>query len=137
MAEEFGVTWQSVDAMHWALGRDEMARRAREFNFDTQQRGNSEEAAGTKPDPSYDAPGTQNFEEYRVHHFNATRPPQVQLPKPVIPQPVKAIAGQATLPRVPILGLDRSASSIMGNNGEANLTAEGKRQVSPRVLQLK
>lgn len=126
------MTWQSVDAMHWALGKEELARRAQKTNSDAEQSGISENIAETKSKPSCDTP--QQFEEYRVHHFNATRPPQVQLPIAGTPQAVKDVAGQATLPRVSDLELNSSASSSMGNNGEANLTVEGKRQVRPNVL---
>lgn len=124
MAEEFGVTWQSVDAMHWALGKEELARRAQEANCDSKQSGKSESLAEAS------TPGTRQFEEYRIHHFNATRPPQVQLQMSVTSQPVNDVAGQATLPRISDPEL---ASSSMENNGEANLTVEGKRQVRPNV----
>lgn len=130
MAEEFGITWQSVDAMHWALGKEELARRAQEANSDSKQSGKSENFAEAKPEPSSSTPGTRQFEEYRVHHFNATRPPQVQLRMSVTSQPVNDMAGQATLPRISDLEL---AASSLEKNGEANLTVEGKRQVRPNV----
>lgn len=120
--------------MHWALGEEEMARRAHELSSHSEQSRSFEEIAETIPESSYNAPGTEPFEGYRVHHFNATRPPQVQLPMPVTSQPIKATARQATLPSILNVDLDRSASSITGKNGEASLTVEGKRQVSPRVL---
>lgn len=120
--------------MHWALGREEIARRDYELASDSEKSGSSEEIAEKRPESWYKTPGVQSFEEYRVHYFNATRPPQVQLPNPEIPQPIKPTAGQATLRRVSDVDLGRSDSSIMGKNIEANLTVEGKRQVSPRVL---
>lgn len=132
IAEELGVSWQSVDTMHWALGKEEMARRACELKSCLEETGNPEENAEMKPESSDSIPGTQQFEGYRVHHLNATRP-QVQLPLLVKPKPANVTAGQTTLPRTFNGDLDRSASTIMGKNGEANLTVEGKRQVSPRV----
>lgn len=126
IAEELGVTWQSVDAMHWALGKEEMACRAHECISDSQQPGSIEETAETKPESSYDTPATQQFEEYRVHHFNATRPPQMRLPVPLKSQPVEAMAGQAN--RLRISDMDLVASASMGKDGKANLTVEGKRQ---------
>ena len=117
--------------MHWALGKEEMARRAYERNTQSEQSGSSEEIAKVKPNSTCNVAGTQQFEDYRVHHFNATRPPQVQLPVPVTPQ--RALAA-AWIPEVSNVDLDRSASSIVGENGEVNLVAEAKRQVSPTVL---
>lgn len=120
--------------MHWALGKEEMASRAYELGSYSEQPGSSEENLKTKLESSHNVPSTQQFEEYRVHHFNATGPPQVQLPMPVTPHPVKATAGQATLSKDSNVDLERPVSSSIGKNGEANLTVEGKRQVSPRVL---
>ena len=126
------MTWESVDAMHWALGREEMACRAHECISDIQQPGSIEETAETKAESLYDTPSTQQFEEYRVHHFNATRPPQIRLSVSLKPQPVKAMDWQAIRSEIPHVGLDGSAS--MGKDGKANLTVEGKRQVSPRYF---
>ena len=117
--------------MHWALGKEEIARRAYERNTQSEQSGSFEEIAKVKPNSTCNAAGTQQFEDYRVHHFNATSPPQVQLSVPLIPQPALAAAW---IPKVSNVDLDCSASSIMGENGEVNLVAEGKRQVSPIVL---
>lgn len=130
IAEELGVTWKSVDAMHWVLGKEEMARRAYELESYSRKFGSCEEIAEKKPESSHNTQGMRQFEEYRVHYFNATRPPQVQLPMPVTPQPLKATAAQATLPRVSSLDQGRLASSIMGKDGEASLTVEGKRQAA-------
>ena len=120
--------------MHWALGREEMARRASELDPYSKQSGNSEEIAETNSKLLYSNPGTQNFEDYRVHHFNASKPPQVQLPMPATLQPVKATAGQVSLRGYSDMDPNCSASSSTGKNGAANLTMEGKRQVSSRVL---
>ena len=120
--------------MHWALGKEEMARRAQKATSDSEQSGKSKKVAEPRIELSSNTPGTRQFEEYRVHHFNATRPPQVQLRMSVTSQPVNDVAGQATLPRISDLELDPSASSSMGKNGEATLTVEGKRQVRPNVL---
>lgn len=122
IAEELNVTWESVNEMHWAMGKDEMARRASEHQK------TSEENAERKPDSAYTTSDTRRFEDFRVHHFNATQPPQVQLQLPVSYQPVKITAGQASIPSVSALNLNRSASSVTGNNGEANLVHEKKRQ---------
>lgn len=130
------MTWQSIEAMHWAMGKEELARRAQKTKSDFVKSGKSQKVAETKPKPPFNAPGTQQFEDYRIHHFNATRPPQVQLPMPVIPQPVKNVAGQTTLSRTSDLERNPSASSSMAKSEEANLTVEGKRQVRPNVLLL-
>ena len=114
--------------MHWALGKKYMARRAYERNAHSEHSGSSEESIKTKPNSTYSAPGTQQFEDYRVHHFNATRPPQVELPMSV------KTPGQASLPNVSNVDLDRSASSTMGKKREGNLVMEGKRHVSSVVL---
>ena len=114
--------------MHWALGREEMARRASE------KYENTEESTKKKPGSTYTTSDTQRLEDSRVHHFNATRLHQVQLQLPVSYQPVKAAAGQATNPRISILNRNRSASSVTGNNGEAKVVHEKSRQVSPLVL---
>lgn len=134
IAEELGITWQSVDAMHWALGKEKMVRGAYELNSRSEKSGSSEEIAEEKSDSSYNAPSTQHFEEYRVHYFNATRPPQVQPPMPVTSQPTKTTAGQATFQRVSTVDLSHSVFTNMVKNGEANLPVEGKRQVSLRAL---
>ena len=120
--------------MHWALGKEEMARRAQKATSDSEQSGKFKEIAEPKTEPSCNTLGTRQFEEYRVHHFNATRPPQVQLRMSVTPQPVNRMAGQATLPKISDLELDPSASSSMSKTGETNLTVEGKRQVRPNFL---
>lgn len=130
LAEELGVTWQSVDAMHWALGREEMARRADRLNPHSEQSLSSKGTAKKQTDFTDDSTGTLHFGGYRVHHFNATRPPRVQLPNPVAPQPIEATAGQATISNV---DPDCSASSDRGKNGDMNLAAEGRRQVSPEL----
>ena len=111
-----------------------MARRASELDSYSKQSGNSEEIAETNSKLLYSNPGTQHFEDYRVHHFNASKPPQVQLPMPATLQPAKATVGQVSLRGFPDVNPNCSASSSTGKNGEANLTMEGKRQVSPRVL---
>ena len=131
------MTWQSVDAMHWAMGKEELARRAQKTKSDFVKSGKSGKIAETKSEPPSNTPGTQQFEDYRVHHFNATGPPQVQLPMPVIPRLVKDVAGETTLSRVSDFEISPSASSSMGKSEEANLTVEGKRQVRPNVLLLR
>lgn len=128
------MTWQSVDAMHWAMGKEELARRAQKTEYNSEKSEKSEKIAQTKPEVPSVTPGTQHFEDYRVHHFNATGPPQVQLPMPVTRQPVKDVARQATFPKLSDLEMKPSASSSMGKSEEANLTVEGKRQVRPNVL---
>lgn len=120
--------------MHWALGQEEMARRVYELDSYSGKSGSSEEIAEEKPESAHNTQVMQQYEEHRGHCFDATGPPQAQLPMPVTPHPIKATTGQATLPRVLNLDQGRSASSVMGKNGEASLTVEGKRQVSPRVL---
>ena len=127
IAKDLGVTWQSVDAMYWALGKGELARRAQELNSYSKQSGSSEEIARSEPEFSNSASGTQELQNDRARHFNATRPPQVHPPMPLILQPIKSTAGQTTLPRLSTVGLRPLASSMTGENGE-----EGKRQVSPR-----
>ena len=130
IAKELGLTWESVDAMHWALGKDEMALRAQESNLRCEHSGSFERTIESKPESTYNAAGAQHFEDYRVHHFNATRPPQVRLPMPISAQPLKMTA-PATTAKVSNLDLDHSASSSMGKNEEASLAEECKRQVSP------
>ena len=120
--------------MHWFLGKEEITRRAHGLISESEHFRSVEETAGLKADSSYYTPATQPFEEYRLHHLNATRPPQLQLPIPVMSQPTNATAGQAALPSISNLDLDRSALSIAGKKGETTLTVEGKRQVSTRVL---
>ena len=134
IAKEFGVTWQSVDAMHWALGQKEMTRRAYQLRSYSEQPEKPEDIVETKLESSHNALDAQQSEEYRVHHFNATRPPQVHLPMPVTPHLVEPTSRLATLSKVSNVDLERSVSSSIGKNGGANLTVEGKRQVSPRVL---
>ena len=112
--------------MHWALGAEEMGR--------AYERNESRSSEKSRLESSYSTPGIQHFEDFRVHNFNATTPPQLQVPILETHQPIAATAGQAALPRNLSADLDGSASSIIGKNGEANLTVEGKRQVSPRVL---
>ena len=129
IAKRLGLSCESVDAMHWALGKDEMALRAQESNPRSEHSGSSERTIETKPEFSYNATGAQHFEDYRLHHFNATRPPQVRLPMPISRQPLKMI-GPATTAKVSSLDLDHSAS-FMDKNEEASLAEEGKRQVSP------
>ncbi len=130
IAEELGVTWQSADAMHWTLGKEGMTRRIYEFDSHSEQCGSCESINETKSDSLYNTPEMQQFEDCRVHHFNATRPPQVQLPSPVSPQ---ATVGYALSPRVSSTDLDRSASVTIDDNGASNLVVEGRRQVSQVV----
>ena len=120
--------------MHWLLGKEELTRRAHGLVFEPQHIRSIEETTGLKADSSCYIPATQPFEEYRLHHFNATRPPQLQLPMPITSQPMNATTGQAAVPSILNLDLDRSALSIVGKRGETTLNVEGKRQVSPRVL---
>ena len=127
IAKELGVTSESVDAMHWALGEEEMARRAHECNPHSEQSGSFKETTETEPDSTYNAAGPHQFENYRIHHFNATRPPQVRLPMPVSPQPVKT-AVPTTIPIVSDVGLERAASPIMCKDEDANLSVEEKGQ---------
>ena len=120
--------------MYWLLGKEELTRRAQGLIFEPQHIRSVEETAGLKADSSHHTPATQPFEEYRLHHFNATRPPQLQLPVPITSQPTNATTGQAAVPSILDLDLDRSVMSIVGKRGETTLTVEGKRQVSLRVL---
>ena len=138
IAEELGMTWQSVDAMHWSLGREEMARRAlklvpRPGNF-----GGSQEIIDTKPESTYDT-ATPQFEEYRAKHFNATRPSQLHLPGSVTvtTQPFGATAGQATIANVSAVDLSCSASSVTDNNEAADPPMGSKRQVSAMAPSIK
>ena len=130
IAKELGLSWESVDAMHWGLGKEEMALRAQEVDLRSESSGSFERTIKTKPESTYSATGTQYFEDFRVHHFNATRPPQVRLPMPMSPQPLK-MTGPATIAKVSTLDLDHSASSFMGKNEETSPAEERKRQVSP------
>ena len=132
IAEELGVSSESVDAMHWILGREEIARRAHQCNPRPEQSRNLEEPSETEPDSTHNATSTQHFEDYRVHHFNATRPPQVQLSMPVSAQMVQK-ARPASIPKVSKVNLDRSASSVMNRIEEARIAKEGKEQVSSLV----
>ena len=116
--------------MHWALGKEEIALRAQKSNPRSEHFGSFERTIETKPESTYNAADTQHFEDYRVHHFNATRPPQVQLPMLISPQPFK-MTGPATTAKVSNLDLDHSASSFMGKIEEASLAEERNRQVSP------
>ena len=120
--------------MHWLLGKEELTRRAHGLIIEPQRIRSIEETAGLKADSSYSIPAIQPFEDYRLHHFNATSPPQLQLPMPITSQPTNATTGQAAVPSIINLDLDRSALSIVGKRGEMTLTVEGKRQVSPRAL---
>lgn len=129
IAEELGLSWQSVDAMHWVLGKEEIALRAQERDPRSERSGSFERTIETKPESTYNPADTQHFEDYRVHHFNATRPPQVRLLMPVSPQPLK-MTGLATTAKVSNLNLDHSASSFMGKNDEASPAEECKTQVS-------
>ena len=116
--------------MHWALGKEEMALRAQESNPRSENSGSLERTIEIKPESTYDAASAQHFEDYRIHHFNATRPPQVRLPMPLSPQPLK-LTGPATTAKVSNLDLDHSFSSFMDKNEEASLAEERKKQVSP------
>ena len=111
--------------MHWVLGQEELTRRAHGLITEPENIRGIDETVGSKAD---------SFEEYRLHHFNATGPPRLQLPMPITSQPTNATTGQAALPSISNLDLDRSALSIVGERGETTLTVEGKRQVSLRVL---
>ena len=128
IAKELGLSWKSIDAMHWALGKEEMALRAQESNPRSEHSGSFERNIKTKPESTYNAAGAQHFEDYRLHHFNATRPPQVRMPMPISPQPLK-MTGPATTAKVSSLDLDHS--SFTDKNEEASLAGERKRQVSP------
>ena len=130
IAKELGLSWESVDAMHWALGKEEMALRAQESNPRAEHSRSFQRTIETKPESTCNAAGAQHLEDYRVHHFNATRPPQVRLPMPISPQPLK-ITRPATTARVSKLYVDHAASSFMDQNEEASLAEERKRQVSP------
>ena len=130
IAKELGLSWESVDAMHWALGKEEMALRAQKSNPRSEHSGSFERTIERKPESTYNAAGAQHFEDYRIHHFNATRPPQVRLPMPISPQPLK-MTGPATTARVSKLYLDHEASSLMDKNEGASLAEDRKRQVSP------
>lgn len=130
IAKKLGLSCESVDAMHWALGKDEMALRAQESNPRSEHSGSFERTIETKPEFSYNAADAQHFEDYRVHHFNATKPPQIRLPIPISRQPLK-MTGPATTAKVSSLDLDHSAPSFMDENEGASLAEERKRQVSP------
>lgn len=118
--------------MHWALGKKEMSRRAYECNPHSEQSGSFKETAETSHVSTYNAASTHQFEDHRAHHFHATRPPQVWLPMPVSPQPLKT-AEPAIIPKASDVDLERAASSIMGKDEEADLAVEEKGQVSPIV----
>ena len=135
IAKELGLSWESVDAMHWALGKEEMAlraQRAQESSPRSEHSGSFERTIETKPESTYNAASAQHFEDYRIYHFNATRPPQVRLPMPISPQPLK-MTGPATTAKVSNLDPDHSAPSFMDQNEETSLAEERKRQVSPMV----
>ena len=119
--------------MHWAMGKEKMARKAYELNSHPGQSASSQAITQTKPNFILKTTGTQKFEDHRVQHSNATRSPQVQFLRDP-PQQVQATAGLATIPKVSNVDWNHSTSSIVENNGEANLTAEGKRRVSPTAL---
>jgi len=74
--------------MHWAIGKDEMALRAQGLPIDPKpthasasckaMSNNIPENLEAKEDPQPYTTLFRNFEDRRSHHFNATRPPQLQ-----------------------------------------------------------
>lgn len=118
--------------MHWALGENEMARRAHECNPHSERSGSFKEATETSAVSTYNAASTHQFEDHRAHYFNVTRPPQVRLPMPVSPQPSKA-AELALIQKALDVEQECVASSITGKDEKANHAVEEKGQVNPII----
>ena len=129
---ELGVHWQVVEAMHWSLGEHELARRANGHPYAQEDLGNHE------PEKSLECEGLEDsvvqgeapisslrrLEDYRVYHFNATGPPQINSSKHV-----RRTATEQIAPFEPqISSTIKAKSASKQASPVANLTVEGKRQ---------
>ncbi len=126
--------------MHWALGQDEMIRRAEKLN--PSQTESSEDPASVKStdgdlhedrnkknQPSAGSSDDQNFGDYRRHHFNASMPPQMRNAVSAIQVAPKFAVGKAPYAGVAKSALTRGIFPSVVAAPVANLTTEGKRQV--------
>lgn len=126
--------------MHWALGKDEMMRRAERLN--PSQISSFEHplsVEGTDGEwhedrkkiipASADSSNVQNLEDYRSHHFNATMPPQSRNAVPASQVAPKFAVGRAPYAGVAKSTLAKGTSPSLVAAPVVNLTTEGKRQV--------
>lgn len=111
IAAEVGISWRLAESLHWALGEQEMARRAKKAAGDDQVR-TSETDVGLP----LQNPGVRNLEDYRGHYFDTTRPPRLDVSVPQTPPTIDSRLVDSTF-----------ANTILGK--AAYLTAEGRRQV--------
>ncbi len=141
IAAELGDSWNEVETMSWALGQDEIRRRARAHQLLFSENDHSHDLISVKSTDgdwhedrrpkatSYFQIPIRNSDDYRVHHFNLTMPPQLKSYKPANPalnaNPTKSKRAGASLP-----------SMEVESNPAAKLTIEGKRQVllSPLLI---
>ena len=111
VAKQMGMSWKAVEAMHWQL--------AKEGGLETPDF----HTIAPKETPS--TPTLfRNFEDYRTHHFNATKPPQLRISIPTQP-----FAPTQTSRLKFFVGEGYGSSTIQISSEEkGSITAEGKRQ---------
>ena len=131
IAAELGIPWEDAENLLWDIGQDDMRNRIRKLK-PTQKEPSKDLMSvesvngdwyGVHPSSTKanaDASPFQRLEDYRIHHFNATMPPQLQSYKPTGPafktSPARLKSARASLRSLEV-------------NSKANLTTEGKRQV--------
>lgn len=137
IANELRVPRESVEAMHWAIGKDGMALRAKGSPIKT--RTSQPFVSITPVAPTRNgAQGRfhsikesqnritlfQNFEDRRTHHFSATKPPQLTESRLSIKKDPTIVRGGPDLTK----GLNGQKSLDTTGPYTLGLTIEGKRQ---------
>ncbi|KAK4693342.1 hypothetical protein P7C71_g4038, partial [Lecanoromycetidae sp. Uapishka_2] len=89
IADELCIPWDSVEGMHWSMGMDEMSLRAQGVPIEPKlpqlsapiKLMNNEDSGNPTLKRAVQEPVIpfQNFEDRRIHHFNASKPPQLSI----------------------------------------------------------
>lgn len=139
IAAELGTTWEEAEALHWALGKDEMISRAEKLNASqTDSFGDQVSLKSTDEDwhennktiqPPANSSAVQKVEDYPRHHFNATVPLGSRNAIPTSPVAPKFAVGKAPYAGTAKPSPTKEGFPFLVATPVANLTTEGKRQV--------
>lgn len=143
VAAELGISWEEAEALHWALGKDELACRAEKVqSLQDELSGDPNSMKNTDGDwqqnrkikfkirPSANGFPDLKFEDNRRHHLNTTKPPQLRNAVAASQLAPRFAAGKTSYAGVAKPTFSKGAYPSLNGAPAANLTSEGKRQVS-------
>ena len=129
IAVEVGITWEEAESMHRALQdktrlktHELVTSEANPFESLRSTREIHDHRNESPPPPNLPSFAVPKSEDYRVHHFNLTKPPQLQRMRSVCQIPTTGTSEPRTT---------KPSLSPTNEAPVANLTLEGRRQVLP------